>query len=196
MILLGDKAFADAKKSQQDIKSIQKIAKNLRRSLALTWSERQKAVNRGYEKKFDSVFGEAQLLVDNLLVEINNFREAQSSSQSLQEKENNLQTVSSEKLNQDTLKIIAQFQVLMEHLQNTLREVKTLPVEELSLYPNQANNRVMATTGASNKKRRVRTIKSKRLLDNDDAFAKPSIRYQISGTQIDMPDPSDESFIH
>ncbi|MBY0461967.1 MAG: hypothetical protein K2Q34_02175, partial [Alphaproteobacteria bacterium] len=122
--------------------------------------------------------------------------ETQGSSQISREKRDNLKVISPEKLNQNTLKIIAQFQVLMDHLQGTLREAKSLYTEELSLYPNQANKRVTATAGKSNNKRRMRTVKAKRLLDNEDAFAKPSIRYQISGTQIDMPDPTDESFIH
>ena len=195
--LFWNAAYADVKESQQDIKSIQKIARNLKKSLAMTWGERQKAVNRGYEKKFDSAFSEAQLLVDSLFVEIHNFIEMQNATQVSKEKSNNLKTVSSEKLNQDALKVIAQFQVLMEHLQNTLQEVKTLSGDELALYPYQTSNRITATSGPSNKKRRMRTMKSKRLNESEDAiFGGPSIRYQISGAQIDMPDPMDESFIH
>lgn len=194
MGFLSCRAYADVKESQQDIKSIQKIAKSLRRSLAMTWAERQKAVERGCETRFDSTFGEAQLLVDNLFVEINSFLENQGASQVSGEKGNTVKVASPEKLNQDTLKIIAQFQVLMEHLQGTIREAK-LYTEELSLYPYQASNRVV--TGASNKTRRARkNVKAKRLLDNDENRARPSIHYQISGTQIDMPEPNDESFIH
>ena len=112
-----------------------------------------------------------------------------------EEKNNSLKTISSEKLNQNTLKIIAQFQVLMEHLQGTLQEAKSMYTEELSLYPYQASNRVVA--GPSNKGRRVRKgVKLKRLQENEENHARPSIRYQISGTQIDMPQPDDESFIH
>lgn len=195
--LFWNAAYADVKESEQDIKSIQKIARNLKKSLAMTWEERQKAVNRGYEKKFDSAFIEAQRLVDNLFVEIHNFIEMQNATQVSKEKSNNLKTVSSEKLNQDVLKVIAQFQVLMEHLQNTLQEVKTLSGDGLALYPYQTSNRITATSGPSNKKRRMRTMKSKRLKESDDTvFGGPSIRYQISGAQIDMPDPMDESFIH
>ncbi|MBY0462540.1 MAG: hypothetical protein K2Q34_05105, partial [Alphaproteobacteria bacterium] len=75
--LLCSKAYANVKENAQDIKSIQKIATNLRHSLAITWAERQKAVERGYETKFDSAFGEAQILVDNLFIEINSFLETQ-----------------------------------------------------------------------------------------------------------------------
>ncbi|MBY0281508.1 MAG: hypothetical protein K2W94_05040 [Alphaproteobacteria bacterium] len=190
-------AYADVKENPQDIKSIQKIAKNLRHSLAITWAERQKAVERGYETKFDSTFGEAQILVDNLFIEINSFLETQNPSQIAKDKGDNLKPASPEKLNQNALKVLAQFQVLMDHLQSTLHEVKALSTEELSLYPNQqTNKRIIASAGKSKQKRRMRTVKAKRLLDNENAFAKPSIRYQISGTQIDMPDPTDESFIH
>lgn len=193
--LFCSKVYADVKENTQDIKSIQKIAKNLRHSLAVTWAERQKAVQRGCETRFDSTFGEAQTLVDNLFVEINHFLETQGSSQVSEEKKNNTKTVSSERLNQNALKIIAQFQVLMEHLQGTLQEAKSVYPEELSLYPYQASNRI--TTGPSNKGRRVRkSIKLKRLQDKDENHSRPSIRYQISGTQIDMPGPDDESFIH
>lgn len=195
-------AYAAAKESQQDqdIKAIQKIAKNLRKSLAMTWGERQRAVNRGYEKKFDSAFNEAQILVDNLFIEINNFIEMQNTAQISKEKTDNLKAVSSEKLNQDALKVIAQFQVLMENLQKALQEIKPLSSDELAIYPYQASSRVTSTAGTSNKKRRMGAMKSKKyksLNESDDVvFGGPSIRYQISGAQIDMPDPMDESFIH
>ncbi|MBU6149596.1 MAG: hypothetical protein KGQ54_05320, partial [Verrucomicrobia bacterium] len=79
--LFCSKVYADVKENTQDVKSIQKIAKNLRHSLAVTWAERQKAVQRGCETRFDSTFGEAQTLVDNLFVEINHFLETQGPSQ-------------------------------------------------------------------------------------------------------------------
>lgn len=187
-------ARAEVKEGTQDIRSIQKLAKSLRQSLAVTWAERQKAVERGYETKFDSTFGEAQLLVDNLFVEIKNFLENQNSGQIPGEKARAPEISSPEHLNQSSLKIMAQFQVLMEHLQSTLRESKSLS-EELSIYPHQASNRV--TVAPSHKGRRIRrTIKSKPLLDQEENMGKPSVRYQISGTQIDMPEPADESFIH
>ena len=189
---LSAKPHDPAQVNSRDLKTIEKIAKGLRRSLAVTWSQRQKAVERGLETKFDSTFGEAELLVDNLFREINHFLENQNSPP-LSKKDS--RPLTPEKLNGNMLRIIAHFQTLMEHLQNTLRDTKSIVSDE-GLAPyihNNTSNRVKASP--SSKGKRARKQIKKRLLDDPDS-GKPPIRYEISGTQIDMPKPEDEAFIH
>jgi len=192
MSVLRAESHNPSKVNAHDLKTIEKIAKGLRRSLAVTWSQRQKAVERGLETKFDSAFGEAELLVDNLFREINHFHENQNSPPPSKK---DSRPLTPERLNGNMLRIIAHFQTLMEHLQNTLRDTKSIASDE-GLAPyihNNTSNRVK--TGPSSKGRRARKQIKKRLLDDPDS-RKPTIRYEISGTQIDMPKPEDEAFIH
>lgn len=188
-------AFSSPSNSTQ-IESIKKIAEGLRRSLDHTWGQRQKAVSRGMESKFDTTFEEAHTLLDSLFQEIHSFLELQNTSTQSPNADNPGLHTASDKLNKNTLEKLAYFQTLMEHLQAAINELNPSdsPLKS-QILPHKSKR--LSTSVAHKGRRKARTTTaSKKLNSENEDCSRPYINYQMSGAQILPPDPADESFIH
>ncbi len=175
------------------IESIKKIAEGLRRSLDHTWGQRQKAVARGMESKFDTTFDEAHTLLNSLFQEIHSFIELQNTSN---ENKSTLVTAS-DKLNKNALEKLAYFQTLMEHLQAAINELNPSdsPLKS-EMFPHKSKR--LSTTVNQKGRRKPRGFKplGRKLNGDEEDHSRPYVKYQVSGAQILPPDPADESFIH
>jgi hypothetical protein len=194
--LLKTEAFS-LPSSDNQIESIKKIAESLRRSLNQTLGQRQKAVARGMESKFDTTFEEAHILLDSLFQEIHKFLELQNTNSHIVTKSKDVLAISSDELNKNALKKLAYFQTLMEHLQAAINELNPSD-SPLKAQVLSHKSKRLSTSVAQKGRRHPRGFKTSRqkLNGDDEDRSRPYVKYQVSGTKILPPDPADESYIH